>query len=117
MEIERRDGTLSITGLRELTNINSRAFRHNACAALSPELRAIEIDLSQTRSVDGSGVGALMKFYIAATEQGGGPVAVRLLNPAPPVQQMFELTRVHHLFEIIPPDATARTAGSDHSSA
>jgi len=26
---------------------------------------------------------------------------LRLLNLQPPVQQMFELTRMHHLFEIV----------------
>jgi hypothetical protein len=28
-------------------------------------------------------------------------MVLRLLNPTPPVQQMFELTRMHHLFEIV----------------
>jgi anti-anti-sigma regulatory factor len=30
-----------------------------------------------------------------------GGVNFRLLNPQPPVQQIFELTRMHHLFEIV----------------
>jgi anti-anti-sigma regulatory factor len=31
----------------------------------------------------------------------GNEVAFRLVNPAPPARQLIELTRLHHLFEIV----------------
>jgi anti-sigma B factor antagonist len=65
-------------------------------------LEAIELDLSETTFVDSFGLGALVTLYKTARERSlnGGPV-VRVLHPRPPVQQVFELTRMHHIFEIV----------------
>ena len=102
MEIQRHNGTLSITDVRELSATNARSFRNEISAVLTSAVESIEIDLSQTRFVDSSGLGALMLIYHAANErQRDGSVTIRLLNPLPPVQQMFELTRMHRLFEIV----------------
>ena len=102
MEIQRQNGTLNINGLRELSAANARSFRNEVCAVLAPELKSIDIDMSQASIVDSCGLGALVSLYKAANEQNrNGGVTVRLLNPQPPVQQVFELTRMHHLFEIV----------------
>ena len=102
MEIHRQNGTLNVNGLRELSAANARSFRNEVCAVLAPELKSIEIDLSQASIVDSCGLGALVSLYKAANEHNrNGGVTVRLLNPQPPVQQVFELTRMHHLFEIV----------------
>lgn len=102
MEIQRQNGTLSVRGLRELNAASARAVRDKIGVALAPDLKRIEIDLSQTDFVDSAGVGALWSLFRAANaiNQNGG-VALRLLNPQPPVQQMLELTRMHRVFEII----------------
>jgi len=42
-------------------------------------------------------------------------IAMRLLHPQPPVQQLFELTRIHQLFEIIPTPATAGSCAAPDS--
>ena len=103
MNIHRHNGTLSVSEIRELSAANARSFRNGVCAALDAHLNTIEIDLSQAGSVDSCGLGALVSLYKAANDRNrNGGVNVRLLNPKPPVQQMFELTRMHHLFEIVP---------------
>lgn len=102
MEIQRQNGTLSIRGLQDLNAANARDFRNEAGAAIAPDLERIDIDLSDVRSVDCRGVGALVSLYQNANKVNrNGGVALRLLNPPPPVRQMFELTRTHRLFEII----------------
>jgi anti-sigma B factor antagonist len=102
MEIQQHDQTLSIRGIRELSAANAHSVRQLVCAAVVPGLHAIEVDLSETTFVDGSGLGALVAVYKAASEcSGNGPPAFRLLHPQPPVQQVFELTRMHHIFEIV----------------
>jgi anti-sigma B factor antagonist len=102
MNIERHNGTLSISGLRELCASNARSFRDETRAALDSELKTIEIDLSQAGFVDSSGLGALVSLYKAANQRNhNGGVTVRLLHPPAPVQQVLELTRMHHLFEIV----------------
>src|SRR5882724_5235478 len=102
MELNRQDGTLNVTGLRDLNSAGARAFRAEIGAALTPDLRAIEIDLAQVQTVDGAGLGALVFIYQTANEhrKEGELAVIRLNNPPPPVQQMIELARLHHLFEI-----------------
>lgn len=93
-----------MTGIRELNAANAQAFRTALARALSQDLQAIEIDLSQTQSVDGVGLGALVALYETAKEHRKREgFAIRLTNPTPTVQQMIELARLHHLFEIKQP--------------
>ena len=108
MDISRQNGTLSVTGLRELNSANAHSFRSAVATALSDDLMTIEIDLSQTQTVDGDGLGALVSLYETANRhpnQDG--VVIRLKNLRPTVQQMIELARLHHLFEITPPGSSA----------
>jgi anti-sigma B factor antagonist len=101
MNIQRQQRTLVFSNIGELGAATALSFRQDACAALVPELEYIEIDLSQTTFVDSSGLGALVSVYKAANQcNNNGGVVLRLLNPLPPVQQVIELTRMHHLFEI-----------------
>ena len=103
MKIQRQNGTLTVRDISELNAANSRAFSSEICAAFSPGLKHVEIDLSQIGFVDGYGLGALASLYVAADEQlnGQAPV-IRLIHPQPSVQQLLELTRMHHIFEIVP---------------
>lgn len=102
MKIQQHSRTLKIAGLRELSAANAHSFRDEAAAALDPELEAVEIDFSETGLVDSCGLGALVSLYKAANHvNNNGGVTMRLVNPLPPVQQVFELTRMHHLFEIV----------------
>ena len=111
MNLSQQNGTLSVTGLRELNSANARAFRSTLAAALSRDLQTIEIDLSQTQTVDSAGLGALVSLHKAANEQRNrDAVTIRLANPTPSVQQMIELARLHHLFEIAPPGGTPGAA-------
>ena len=104
MNINQQNGTLSVTGLRELNSTNAHSFRSAVATALSHDLQRIEIDLSQTQAVDGAGLGALVSLYETANEHGNRDgITFRLTNPRPSVQQMIELARLHHLFEIAPP--------------
>ncbi len=100
MEIVHRGEALRVSGIKELGAANCNWFRDEVRAALPPKLRVIEIDLSETSFVDSCGLGALVSLHKAAAHLNGG-VAVRLVNPTPPVQQVFELTRMHRLFEIV----------------
>jgi anti-sigma B factor antagonist len=111
MKIALSDDILSISNIEELDEATSETFRDRVRAALpDSSLKAIEIDLSQTQSVDSCGLAALVAVHKWAASHNGnghsngggnGAVPVRLLNPPPPVQQILELTRLHRTFEII----------------
>jgi len=99
LKIENQGLCLSISEIPELTSVNSGHFRDELRAVLPGSPSVIEIDLSETRFVDSSGLGALFALYRATAERSG--VILRLLNPRPEVQQLLELTQMQQLFEIV----------------
>ena len=99
MKIENQGLCLSISEISELTSVNSASFRDEVHAVLPGSPSVIEIDLSQTRFVDSSGLGALFALYRATAQRSG--IVLRLLNPRPEIRQLLELTQMQQLFEIV----------------
>ena len=58
----------------------------------------LAVDLSQVRFIDSSGLGALLAGYKNANLRHARLV---LVGVQPRVQSMFELTRLHHVFEMV----------------
>lgn len=103
MKLLDKGDVLTVTDVRELGANNSDAFRDEVKAALNG-CKTIEIDLSQTNFIDSCGLGALIAIQKFASGRNGS-ASVRLLNPLPSVQQLFELTRLHRIFEIVRTEA------------
>jgi anti-sigma B factor antagonist len=59
----------------------------------------ILIDLKDVRFIDSSGLGALVSGFKNAISQQG---SLKLATLQPQVKSMFELTRLHRVFEIFP---------------
>ncbi|NIQ95502.1 MAG: STAS domain-containing protein [Desulfuromonadales bacterium] len=59
----------------------------------------IVINLGEVRFIDSSGLGALVSGYKNASARNGN---LKLCNLQPQVKSMFELTRLHRVFEIFP---------------
>ncbi len=57
------------------------------------------IDLHEVRFVDSSGLGALVSGFKNASARSGN---LKLSGLQPQVKSMFELTRLHRVFEIFP---------------
>jgi anti-sigma B factor antagonist len=57
----------------------------------------IVIDLSKVRFIDSSGLGALVSGFKNASAREG---SLKLCSLQPQVRSMFELTRLHRVFEI-----------------
>jgi len=103
MEIKVAGKVLTIAGLGEFTAANVGAFRKDVCAALNGH-STVEVDLSQTTTMDCAGLGALIAVRnLAHTRKGG----VRLLGATPAVQRLFEVVRAEDLFEFV--NVNART--------
>ena len=116
MKIEHEGNNLRVSDIVELNAINASSFRDEVRAAMPTAPETIEIDLAQTRFVDSSGLGALFALYKAANSSHDG-VTLRLLNPRPSIQQLFELTQLHQLFEIARTEPTAAANTSIPTSA
>lgn|SRR5687767_12416446 len=100
MKITQEGDNLNISEVKDLCSGNSDTFRHEVCKSLPAAVKTIEVDLSQTRFVDSCGLGALIGVYKTAS-RANNDVTVRLVNPSAPLQQMFELTRLHRIFDVV----------------
>ncbi len=98
MTTERKDTTLHISGIRELTAGVAPEVKNQLRLNFQDGLLNIDFDCSSLDFVDSSGLGALISMQKLANERGG---KLRLLAPKPTVVQVLELTRLHRVFEII----------------
>lgn len=99
MKIDHVGRILRISEIVELTAINASDFREKVMANMRADIEAVEIDLTVTRFVDSSGLGALFSLYKIASNKRDG-IILRMINPRPAIQQLMELTQLHQLFEI-----------------
>lgn len=98
MKIFANSPTLHVTDVNELNATTATALRDEARAALKPEHTCVEIDLSDTKFIDSSGLGALIAIQkTMATRQG----SVRIVNPTNTVVQILELTKLHRVLDIV----------------
>ena len=98
MHFETTDHTLRVTRLAELNSATAAAFRDQIRGTLAAGHQRVDVDFSETRFVDSSGLGALIAVHKTLCGQGG---SLRILNPSPHVRQILELTRMHRIFEIV----------------
>jgi anti-sigma B factor antagonist len=59
----------------------------------------IVVNLEEVRFIDSSGLGKLLSDYKNAIQQNG---SLKLAGLQPQLQSIFELTRLHRVFEIYP---------------
>jgi anti-sigma B factor antagonist len=90
--------TLVLSEIADLSAANAGAFREQARSSLQPGHRVLDVDLSQTRFLDSSGLGALITLHKTMCGRDG---RLRVIRPAPQVLQILELTRLHRVFEIV----------------
>ena len=97
---ERRDGKTVLSLKEERVDAHNAAeLKDRLLKALEEDGHALVIDLSQVQFIDSSGLGALLSGYKNANLRASGFALVGL---QPRVKSMFELTRLHRVFEIYP---------------
>ena len=78
---------------------NSEQLKAEMNRLFSAGTKELIIDLKEVRFIDSSGLGVLVSgFKNASTRQG----SLRLSGLQTQVKSMFELTRLHRVFEIFP---------------
>lgn len=98
MNTERKDTTLYVSHIHELTAGAASEVKNQVRHHFVNELIHIDFDCSTLEFVDSSGLGALISLQKLTNERGG---KLRLLSPKPNVVQLLELTRLHRVFEIV----------------
>jgi anti-sigma B factor antagonist len=99
MNIQNQDAqTVVVTGLLELVAANAALVRDEIRAALPATTIRLDLDLSALTFLDSSGLGTLVALHKTLRSRNG---TVRLLQPAPNVRQILELTCLNRVFEIV----------------
>jgi anti-sigma B factor antagonist len=106
MELERRmnlhiekkdDVTILYAREERLDAHNSGDLKTELASLFEAKEKNILVDLKDVRFIDSSGLGALVSgFKNAISHQG----SLKLSSLQPQVKSMFELTRLHRVFEI-----------------
>ena len=78
---------------------NSSDLKERMLQLFDDEKCNIVIDMAAVRFVDSSGLGALVSGFKNASARNGN---LKLCGLQPQVKSMFELTRLHRVFEIFP---------------
>jgi anti-anti-sigma regulatory factor len=102
MKITTDCDTLRVTDLHESADLEEDVLVPSIRSALTPAHATIEFDLAQLRAIHCGIADALLAVYDELNRTGGS-ITWRLVNPPPELRQLFELMRLHHLFEIRPP--------------
>ena len=78
---------------------NSADLKNEANRLFDTGETNIVIDLQEVRFIDSSGLGVLVSGFKNASSRQG---SFRICGLQPQVRSMFELTRLHRVFEIFP---------------
>nr|WP_320048257.1 STAS domain-containing protein [uncultured Desulfuromonas sp.] len=98
--IEEHDHVITLTLKEErLDAHNSSELKAQLLTLFEEGKVNIVIDLSPVRFIDSSGLGALVSGFKNASSREGG---LKLCGLQSQVKSMFELTRLHRVFEIFP---------------
>jgi len=91
------DVTVLLIKEERLDAHNSGDLKHEMQRLFEEGNKRLVIDLKDVRFIDSSGLGALVSGFKNATTCQGD---LRLSSLQPQVKSMFELTRLHRVFEI-----------------
>jgi anti-sigma B factor antagonist len=84
--------------VEELDAGNAGEFKRDIAPVLEANVKVV-LDLSRLRFVDSSGLGAFISCLRKLNVKGGG---LKLTGLSTQVQGVFELVRMHRVFDILP---------------
>lgn len=105
LKLDEKNGIVIITLEEErLDAHNSGDLKSQMVSLFEDEKNKLIVNLKSVRFVDSSGLGALVSGFKNASARNG---SLKLCGLQPQVKSMFELTRLHRVFEIFTDDAEA----------
>lgn len=90
------DVTVAVVPMEELDASNSADFKREVAPLLEATTKLV-LDLSRLRFVDSSGLGAFISCLRKLNAKGGD---VKLCGMSKQVRAVFELVRMHRIFDI-----------------
>ena len=103
------DVSVATVPVEDLDASNATDFKRDMAAVVDSSKRLV-LDLSRLRFVDSSGLGAFISLLRKMNAKGGD---LKLCGMSKPVRAVFELVRMHRVFEILAtPEEAARAFGA-----
>ena len=96
---------LEVSG--RLTSFESTAFHNAIHGMLNQGHKNIVLNLTALDYLDSSGVGELVRNYMAVVKKGG---AMRVVGLAPKIEEILKITHLHQVFPDFPDEASARAS-------
>ena len=90
------DVTVVVLPGEQLDAGNAKEFKRDIAALLEPSSKVV-FDLGELRFVDSSGLGAILSCLRQLNAKGGD---LKLCEMSKPVRALFELVRMHKIFDI-----------------
>jgi anti-sigma B factor antagonist len=106
------DITVVVVPVEELDAGNAGEFKRDIAPLLDANTRFV-LDLSRLRFVDSSGLGAFISCLRKLNARGGD---LKLCGMSKPVRAVFELVRMHRVFDIVTTREEAVRAFAPESS-
>lgn len=97
MELQKIEGITVISTDERLDAVSAPALKEMVAEIAGKKEVRIVIDLQKTQFIDSSGCGSLVASMRAVLKNRG---EMRLARPSPQAKTLFELTRLHKVFEI-----------------
>ena len=107
MTIRHSDNVSVLEVSGRLTSFESTAFRDAIHGMLNQGHKNIVLNLTALDYLDSSGVGELVRNYMAVVKKGGG---MRVVGLAPKIEEILKVTHLHQVFPDFPDEASARAS-------
>jgi anti-sigma B factor antagonist len=113
VEIEKKGSVTIISTDERLDAVVAPQFKDVVKHMAEESKLNLVVDLAKTRFIDSSGCGALVASIRALLKNGG---EMKIARPSPQARTLFELTRLHRVFEIFDDvDEAASSFGQSQS--
>lgn len=107
MEVQENDGITTIITDERLDAVVAPQLKDMVKKLAEAQKMKLIIDLAQTRFIDSSGCGALVASLRALLKNNGD---MKIARPSPQAKTLFQLTRLHRVFEIFDDVEGARSS-------
>lgn len=107
MEVHEKNGITTITTDERLDAVVAPQLKDMVKRLAEQQKMKLVIDLAQTRFIDSSGCGALVASLRALLKNDGD---MKIARPSPQAKTLFQLTRLHRVFEIFDDVEGARSS-------
>jgi len=104
IQIRQADNATLVDVAGRLTSFEGQAFRDAIQRLLLHGHRNIVLNLTGLDYLDSSGVGELVRNYLAVVKKGG---AMKVVGLAPKVDEILKITQLYQVFPEFPDEASA----------